>query len=58
MESPAFPDKLMKLYKMVNISMSPKILQKRSKLDVFADAGNIWKTPFSILIAAKSEMHQ
>ena len=40
----------------MNISMFPKIMQKRSKLYVFA--WNIKKTPFSILIAANREMHQ
>ena len=60
MESPAFPniiEMILKLYKLMNISMSPKIMPKRSKLYVFA-LQNIRKTPFSILIAAKRQIHQ
>ena len=39
MESSAFPSKIkmmkLKMYKLMNIIMSPKIMQKPSKLDVF-----------------------
>ena len=40
---------------MMNIFMSPKIVQKHSKT-LFT--GNIRKIPFSILIATQSKMHQ
>ena len=63
MESPAFPHiveiKLMnlKLYKLMNIFMSPKIMQKRSKLYVFA-VETSRKVPLPFFIAANREMHQ
>ena len=60
MESPAFPHiieiKLMilKMYKLMNIFMSPKIMQKRSKLYVFAlETSRKHPFPFSLLLTGK-----
>ena len=44
------------MYKFMNIFMSPEIMQKRIKLDVFA-LETSGKTQIPILIAAKREMH-
>ena len=60
MESPAFPHiieiKLMnlKMYKLINIFMSPKIMQKGSKLYVFAlETSRKHLFPFSLLPTGK-----
>ena len=60
MESSAFPNiitmKLMKMnmYKLMNISMSPKIMQKRSKLYVFAlETSGKRPFPFWLLLRGK-----
>ena len=62
MESSAFPDKIKmkwmksKMYRIINIFMSNKITQKRSKQCLFN--WNLCKTPFFISIATQKEMHQ
>ena len=62
MESPAFPHmieiKLMKLkmYKLINIFMSPKNMQKAQKALCLC-TGNMRKIPFFILIIAKRGTH-
>ena len=60
MESSAFPDKSMelKVYKLMNILYCPRNYAKAQELYVSLFAGNIRKTPFSILIATQREMHQ
>ena len=62
MESFAFPDEIkmkfirLKIYKMGNIFMPPKITQKHSKPCLFT--GNIRKIAFSILFTTQKEVHQ
>ena len=60
MESPAFPHIIeikwmnLKMYKLINIFMSPKIMQKGSKLYVFAlETSRKHLFPFSLLLTRK-----
>ena len=57
MESSAFPNKIkmkLKMYKLLNIFMSPKIMQKRSKLYVFSLETSVkHPLPFWLLLRGK-----